>query len=441
MTSTHNHEPRVLVTGIGLETGLSFHDPEASWKAMREGRHSFRVLNPWVKATPPHVGSPTAVPDLNGLSTTLIAVQDAGLWGFAEHRMVGVDPERVASVIGLSKGNVRSLGATATYVEEDRVWRSRKPTAMAEAFRSRRVRRLYAGSGFDWPESWPYGTCSSINRLFEVRGPSFVPVAACATGLIAAIRGADLIRSGSCDVALVGATDESIHALILGAFRKMGVLAHVGEGDDPGRAVRPWDRKRSGFLVGEGAAVLVLEREDHARAAGVLPYCEFAGGAFGSDAYHMTALNPDPSNLAGLIGRALDAAGVDASEIDHVNVHGTATETNDPLECQALRMALGPHADGVSCSANKAQIGHCLGAAGAVELAFACLAVRDQFVPPTLNLHDPDPRCDLDGTPHVGRARRIRAALKLSIGFGGHLAAAVLRQAEAPRRAPSHADP
>ncbi|MCA1685356.1 MAG: beta-ketoacyl-[acyl-carrier-protein] synthase family protein, partial [Planctomycetia bacterium] len=158
---------------------------------------------------------------------------------------------------------------------------------------------------------------------------------------------------------------------------------------------------------------------------------------FGADAYHPTSLNPDPSNLAGLIGRALEDAGVEPSEVDHVNVHGTATKSNDVLECRALRLAFGAHADRLACSANKAQIGHLLGAAGAAELAITALAVRDGFVPPTLNLDDPDPRCDLDGTPHVGRARPIRAALKLSIGFGGHLAAAVLRQAEHPRRAPS----
>jgi 3-oxoacyl-[acyl-carrier-protein] synthase II len=204
----------------------------------------------------------------------------------------------------------------------------------------------------------------------------------------------------------------------------------VGRGDDPGRVVRPWDRGRSGFLVGEGAAVLVLERADHARARGIVPYAELAGGASGADAYHMTDLDPDPSGLATLIGRALANSRVAAGEVDHVNVHGTATRINDPLECRALRMALGPRADHVACSANKGQIGHLLGAAGAAELAITCLSVRDGFVPPTLNLTDPDPACDLDGTPRMGKARPIAAALKVSIGFGGHLAAAVVRRHE-----------
>src|SRR5262249_39585030 len=161
------------------------------------------------------------------------------------------------------------------------------------------------------------------------------------------------IRRGACDLAFAGAADSSLEPLVLGAFRRMGVLARV-EGD-PAAAVRPWDRERSGFLVGEGGAILVLERADHARARSILPYAELAGGAYGSDAYHPTDLDPDPSGLAALIVRALEAADVAPAEVDHVNVHGTATRPNDPLECLALRRALGPHADAVSCSANKAQ--------------------------------------------------------------------------------------
>jgi 3-oxoacyl-[acyl-carrier-protein] synthase II len=173
--------------------------------------------------------------------------------------------------------------------------------------------------------------------------------------------------------------------------------------------------------------LLVLERGDRAARRGVVPYAEIAGGALGADAHHETDLNPDPAGLAHVIRIALARSGVSAAEIDHVNVHGTATRSNDPTECRALRLALGAGVERVACSANKSQIGHLLGAAGAVELAIACLSIRDGFVPPTLNLTDPDPACDLDATPLAGRARSIRAALKLSIGFGGHLAAAVLR--------------
>lgn len=408
--------PRVVVSGIGLVTGLGA-DRESSWNALRRGRIGVRTLDTPSPppGEPPWAGCP--VPDFpppQGLAALTSRVaweawRDAGL------APQGHDPTRGAVVFGLSKGDPRLLGALC-----------------AARFGTDGDR----DGSTEWTLAWPNQGARALAEAFDLRGPCLAPVAACATGLIAAIQAADLIRRGVCDFALAGAADLSLDPFLLGAFRRTGVLARVGPGDDPGRAVRPWDRNRSGFLVGEGAAVLVLERDDHARARGVLPYAEFAGGAFGADAYHETALNPDPSNLAGLIGRALASAGVGPSEVDHVNVHGTATASNDPLECRALRRALGRQAGRVACSANKAQIGHLLGAAGAVELALTALAVRDGFVPPTMNLDDPDPLCDLDGTPHVGRPLPIRAALKLSLGFGGHLAAAVLRREDGPRRAP-----
>jgi len=404
--------PRVLVTGIGLLSPLG-RDREESWQGLREGRHGFRTLD-----DPPHgrgdriyAGAPGQgmSQNLDTVRVALDALVDAG------RPETTMDPARVGVAFGLSKGNLRHLAA---------------------AHRDVRAGRFETHDLGAWLAAWPHAGASALARSLNFRGPCLAPVAACATGLIAALQGAELIRRGACDLVLAGAADSSLDPFLLGAFRRMGVLARSEVGDDPGRAVRPWDRDRSGFLVGEGAAVLVLERDDHARARGALSYAEFCGGAFGADGHHETGLNPDPENLAGLIGRALANAKVEPSEVDHVNVHGTATKANDPLECRAIRRAFGRYAEGLSCSANKAQIGHLLGAAGAVELAFTALAVRDGFVPPTRNLDNPDPLCDLDGTPHVGRARPIRAAVKLSIGFGGHLAAAVLRLPDTPRREP-----
>jgi 3-oxoacyl-[acyl-carrier-protein] synthase II len=394
----------VVVTGIGLTTGLGMSTRE-TWMNLRAGRHAFRTLDvPTAAGMPPYVGSAVDRPALEVLSgAAREACRDAGLVP-AHERTRAHDPDRSGVVIGMSKGD---LG---------------------------RLSQLHAGSLRSdphserelegWMSTWPDGASVWVAREWDFRGPCLAPIAACATGLIAALRGADLIRRDVCDLVVVGAGDASLDPLVLGTFRRMGILARVD--DDPGRSMRPWDRGRTGFLVGEGAGVLVLERDDHAQARGITPYAELAGGASGGDAYHVTDLNPDPSGLAYVIGRALANAGVAAEEIDHVNVHGTATRTNDPLECRAIRLALGPQADRVACSANKSQIGHLLGAAGAAELAITCLTIRDGFLPPTLNLTDPDPACDLDGTPLVGRSRPIGAALKLSIGFGGHLAAAVL---------------
>lgn len=395
--------PRVVVTGIGLVTGLGG-DAESSWSALRAGRSALRRLD--FPRSPALIGAPAAL-DLSPTGDRTGALQDRAIREALHSAGLGADgrpydPHQVATIVGLSKGRIVDL-----------------------------IESAGASPARPWVESWPGDGSSRASRLGPFRGPSLAPVAACATGLVGVLQGANMLRWGDCDLVIAGAADASLHPFLLGAFRNMRVLA---ETPDPTRAIRPWNRDRAGFAAGEGAAILILERDDRARARGATPLAEVAGGAIGSDAYHLTDLNPDPRNLAGLIGHALDHAGVYPEEIDHVNVHGTATAANDPLECRALRLALGSRADQVSCSANKPQIGHLLGAAGAVELAFACLALRDQFVPPTLNLDDPDPACDLDGTPHVGRAREIRAALKLSIGFGGHLAVAVLRRAgESPR--------
>jgi 3-oxoacyl-[acyl-carrier-protein] synthase II len=373
---------RVVVTGIGLVTGLGM-GREATWLGIREGRGALR---------PPSAdgcGGPELLLEAAGE-----AIDDARL------RESRIDAERAATVIGLSKGDLGRLARL-----HDGMLRGPRDDAGL------------AG----WMLAWPDGGALAAHAAAGFRGPCLAPVAACATGLVASLRAAALIRRGACDLALAGAGDASLDPLVLGAFRRMGVLAR-----EP--VMRPWDRNRSGFLVGAGAAVLVLERDDHARARGVVPYAELAGGACGADAYHMTDLNPDPAGLAHVIGRALAQAHVAPEAIGHVNVHGTATRAGDPLECRALRRALGRQADRLACSASKSQIGHLLGAAGAVELAITCLSVHHGFVPPTLHLTDADPACDLDGTPLVGRHREIEAALKLSIGFGGHLAVAVVRR-------------
>jgi 3-oxoacyl-[acyl-carrier-protein] synthase II len=410
--------PKVVVTGIGLTTAL-VEDPdtrrwssrEATWAALRSGLGGVRRLDFVEAAGPPYLGAAVMGepdPGLDPVETLLRlasheAAQDAGL-------LHGdFDPGRAASLIGLSKGYVRNLARAAGLVESGAL----DDPALGPSF----------------VEGWPSQGAHRVASMWDLRGPGACPVAACATGLVAVLQGVQLLRRGVCDVAFAGAADASLDPTLLAAFRRMRVLAEAGPGEDPASAVRPCDRRRSGFAVGEGAAVLILERAEHAEARGVPAYAEVAGGALGSDAHHLTDLNPDPANLAGLIGRALARSGVAAEEIDHVNLHGTATRTNDPLECAAIRRALGPRSGRVAASANKAQIGHLLGAAGAAELAITCLALRDGFVPPTLNLRDPDPACDLDLSP-VGRPREVRAALKLSLGFGGHLAAAVLRRGD-----------
>jgi len=397
----------VVISGIGLATALGS-TREATWAGLRAGRSGAAWLDR-LELQPGFAGFPLEPwpwsdhpePAL-GLLEQIVAeaVLDSG---FLDGNF---DRDRVGVLVGLSKGGLRSLAETERWTRSD----DGDDLALAEA----------------WRRAWPSSGASTISRAYDWRGPSVAPVAACATGLIAALQGLDLIRRGVCDVVLAGSADASLEPIVLGAFRRMKVLARVD--DDPKRAVRPWSRDRSGFLVGEGGAILVLERFGAVRARGGTAYAELAGGAIGSDAFHETGLDPDPSGFARLIARALRDASVAPEQIAAVNVHGTATGPNDPLECRAIRQAFGPTADRLACSANKAQVGHLLGAAGSVELAITALSVSRGFAPPTLNLDDPDPACDLDGTPHSGRSLAIPAALKLSLGFGGHLAAAVLKR-------------
>ena len=398
----------MAITGIGLVTALGL-DRDSTWEALRRGDSGATWLD-HSGLEPGYAGFPVRWPLLRGagVDPALEILSRAADEAMLDAKVAGsgLDLDRASTLIGLSKGGVRSLSDGLRMIRDG----DPDPETLA---------RL-------WMRSWPSSGASLLASRYGFRGPCVAPIAACATGLVAAIQASRLIRRGDCDLALVGGADSSLEPILLAAFRRMKALARVEA--DPKRAVRPWDEARSGFLVGEGGAVLVLERLDHAVARGASIYAEFAGGAIGSDAYHETGLDPDPSGLARVIARALLDAGVEPAEVDAVNVHGTATLANDPLECRAIRRAFGAEADRLACSANKAQIGHLLGAAGSAELAIAALSVRDGFVPPTLNLDRPAVGCDLDGTAHRGRALPIRTILKLSLGFGGHLAGAVLRQ-------------
>lgn len=397
-------KPRVWITGVGLVTSLGDNRAE-NWNAIKAGRSGARPIQTALCDQSSSFGYARPGIALTASELAERALDDALRDAAVAPALSGM---RSAVVFGVSKGDI----------------------GIQRVIHRRLLGGCAANGGEltprDWTEGWPSAVSAQFARKLGAQVGASAMIAACATGVVCALRGADMIRRGACDIAIVGAADSQLDPLVLGAFRSMRALARVR--GDATKAVRPLDRDRSGFLPGEGAAVLVLERDAHARARGVAPYAELVGGAMGSEAYHITGQNADPTDLARLIRVALARSGVDPSEINHINLHGTATRSNDPLECQAIRHAFGPHADTIACTANKSQIGHLLGAAGAAELAITCLSIRDGFVPPTLNLDDPDSACDLDATPHVGRARAIRAALKLSLGFGGHMAVAVLRQ-------------
>jgi 3-oxoacyl-[acyl-carrier-protein] synthase II len=268
-----------------------------------------------------------------------------------------------------------------------------------------------------------------ISMKYHVTGPVITQVAACASSVIAFIDGMRMIRSGEVDVALVGGSEGSLLPIAFAALGNMGALSR--RNDDPTHASRPFDRDRDGFVFGEGAAVIVLESAEHAMARGATILCEVAGGGMTADAFHISAPNPSGRGAAGAMTKALRDAGVAPDEVDYIVAHGTSTPLNDLTETKAIKVAFGAHAYKVAISSPKSVVGHLLGAAGAVSGLAAIGAIRDGVMPPTANLDNPDPECDLDYIPNVKRAKKVDTAIINGFGFGGQNAVAVFRRFEA----------
>jgi 3-oxoacyl-[acyl-carrier-protein] synthase II len=424
LTRTGGVARRVFITGVGMTTALGV-DRETTWHRLLDGACGVRRVPPaelaaraepqlWpqnVVAAPAlelaswRADDPEADDPLTRLALRAAteAFTDAGL------ERADLPPQRMGCVVGTSKG-------------------SQHAATRLVAGRSHLSDHLSDALAADFWQRFQHSTPAlEVARRYRLRGAALCPVAACATGLVSLQRGFELVQGGTCDVVLAGSVDASLHPLLLASYRRMGV--HAAPGDD-GRAAacRPFDQGRDGFVIGEGAAVLVLESGQSARARGVVPYAEWLAGGLGSDAAGPTHLDPSAADLARLIGEVLRWANVPPEEIDYVNLHGTATRPNDLCETRAVRQAFGPAADRLVCSGLKGALGHLLAAAGSVETACCVLALRDQVIPPTINLTHPDPQCDLDYCPNTPRPRPLRHVQKTSLGFGGHLAAAVLRR-------------
>ena len=262
-----------------------------------------------------------------------------------------------------------------------------------------------------------------------LRGPSFAVVSACASGSDSIGVGLDLIRAGRADVVIAGGAEATVIPVCVAAFGNAGALSR--RNDDPARASRPFDVDRDGFVMGEGAGVIVLERASHASARGARVLAELAGYGVSDDAYHATQPHPDGEGASRALAAALADAGAVPTDVDHVNAHGTSTPPNDRTEAKAIRAVLGDHTDRVAVTSTKSAVGHMLGAAGAVEAIATITALREQRVPPTLNLDRQDPDCALDVVSGKPRDVDIKVACSDSFGFGGHNAVLVFRATEA----------
>ncbi len=329
------------------------------------------------------------------------AFEDAGLLD-----TTGVyDPERLGVILGVG------IGGFETIEDSIGILLSKGPGRVPPMT----IPKMIANIG-------PAQVAINLNA----QGPVYSLATACASATDAIGNAMRHIREGMIDVAVAGGVEAPITQLGISGFNVIQALS-TRWAADPTKASRPFDKDRDGFLMGEGAGILILESLDHALARGARIYAEVAGNAMTDDANHLTAPHPEGTGAARAITLALKDAGLKPEDIDYVNAHGTSTPINDPVETMAIKKAFGEHAYKVAVSSTKSMTGHCVGAAGGVEAIAAAMAIYEGFIPPTINLDEPGEGCDLDYVPNTGRAVPVRAAISNSLGFGGHNGVVVLR--------------
>jgi 3-oxoacyl-[acyl-carrier-protein] synthase II len=396
---------RVVVTGLGAVTPLG-QNIEATWRRLLAGEGGCRPVSGFVTdGHPVRIAceawefDPGQWLDRKAVRQTdrfaQFAVAAARMAEADAALEVGREPERVGVSIATAQGGVASLAACCAGADSARI----RPT-LVTAF----MPNMAAG--------W-------VSMELGARGPAGAPCTACAASAMAVGEGYDAIRLGRAEVMLCGGSEAGVTPLAMAGFAAMRALSR--RNDDPAGASRPFDAGRDGFVMGEGAAVLVLEEREHALARGARIYAELAGYGVSSDAFHMTEPDPAGSGQARAMRAALDDAGLEPADVDYVNAHASSTDLGDATETAAIKLALGEEkARSIPISSVKGATGHCLGAAGAVEAAVTVLAARDDIVPPTINYETPDPACDLDYVPNTSRAVSVQVALSNSFGFGGH---------------------
>ncbi|MEU7801518.1 beta-ketoacyl-ACP synthase II [Micromonospora arborensis] len=401
--------PDVVVTGLGATTPLGG-DVASTWDAMLAGRSGVSALTQeWAEQLPVRIAAQLAVEPSEVLdrvrlrrldrseAIAIIAAQQA--WADAGLAGSDLDGERLAVSVGSGIG-----GATTLLAQDD----------ILEASGPRRV------SPHTIPMLMPNGPAAWVGLELGAKAGVHAVASACATGAEAIALGLDIIRSGRADVVVAGGTEAVIHPLPIAGFSSMRAMST--RNDEPQRASRPWDRGRDGFVLGEGAGILVLERAEHAAARGARVYARLAGAGITSDAYDIVQPHAEGEGAIRAIAKAIADADVAKRDIVHVNAHATSTPVGDMLEIGGLHKALGDHP---VLSATKSMTGHLLGAAGALESIATILAIRDSVVPPTINLDDPEPGLTLDVAAHKARHMEIPAALNNAFGFGGHNVALV----------------
>jgi 3-oxoacyl-[acyl-carrier-protein] synthase II len=413
---TSNREKRIVVTGLGATTPVGGTVPE-TWEAILAGESGVRLMPfDWVETyeLPVKIAATIKVSPLDLLARVEARRLDpAGQYGLVAAREAWidagtpeVDPERLGVVMGSGIGGVNTL------LDQ---W---------DTLKEKGVRRVFP---LAVPMLMPNGPAAAVSLELGARAGTHTPVSACASGAEAIGLAMQMIRSGRADIVVAGGTEAAMHPMPIAGFTAMQALST--RNDDPEGASRPYDTGRDGFVLGEGAAVVVLESEEHAKARGARIYAEVGGLGMSSDAYHIAAPDPVGAGASRAMLEAVESAGLTAKDIVHINAHATSTPVGDIAESNAIRLAFGDEADHMPVSATKSMTGHLLGAAGALETIFSVLAIYHRLAPATINLDDFDPEISLD-VVH-GEHRKLPegdiAALNNSFGFGGHNVALAIR--------------
>ncbi len=409
---------RVVVTGVGLVSPLGV-GTRATWDGLCEGRSGIGAITRF---------------DASAFAARIAGeVKDFDPLEFIGRKDVKKMDVFIQYAIAASEFALRDAG-----LKTDRPLGPRAGVFIASGIGGfttieREHRALLAGgprkiSPFFIPSAIINLAAGQVSIRFGAQGPNSATCTACSASAHAVGDAVEIVRRGTADVMIAGGSEAAITPMGVGGFAAMKALST--RNDEPARASRPFDQERDGFIIGEGAGVIILEELDHARRRGVPIYAEIAGYGMSADAYHVTAPAEDANGAVRVMQAALDDAGVEPAAVDYVNAHGTSTRYNDKLETLAIKKCFGSHARSLAISSTKSMTGHLLGAAGGLEAGIAALVVRDQVLPPTINLEHPDPDCDLDYVPNRKRSAAVTHVLSNSFGFGGTNASLLFRRCE-----------
>jgi 3-oxoacyl-[acyl-carrier-protein] synthase II len=407
---------RVVITGIGMISPLGIGN-EPTWKGLVEGRSGIGPITKFdasqytcriageVRGFEPEqwIEKKEVKKSDTFIHYAVVAAQMA--FDDAALDRGGIDGDRIGVIVG------SGIGGLPLIEEMHRKLLERGPSRISPFFIPGLIVNLAAGQ---------------ISIRFGARGPSSAPATACATGAHAIGDAFRVIARDEADIMFAGGTEAVVTALAVGGFAAMRALST--RNDEPERASRPWDLDRDGFVLGEGAGILILEERDHALARGASIYAEVTGYGMSSDAHHITS--PDQNGMMRGMQRALKDAGLEPTAIDYINAHGTSTPLGDKTESNAIKAVFGEHAYKTAISSTKSMTGHLLGAAGGLEAAIAAMALKTSILPPTINYETPDPECDLDYVPNVAREKQLKHVMSNSFGFGGTNATLVLSKHE-----------